>query len=50
MTVSASTLSFSIGMGGVMYSVDRKDLKGGSSTRRNAVCSISEVDTSENQI
>jgi len=50
MVVSPSTLSFNIGMGGVIYSIDRKDLKGGSSTRRDAICSISDVDTSENQI
>ena len=49
MVVSPSTLSFKI-QGGITYIVERKDLKGGSGTRRDAICSISDIDTSENQI
>ena len=53
MEVSPTTLSFleSQGSWGKTYwNVDRKTLKAGWNKRRNATCTISDLDTSENQI
>jgi len=50
MEVTSTTLSFSIDKGRTYWNIDRKTLKAGWKESRNATCTISDLDTSTNQI